>query len=235
MKLIEVQYTFDNSKLIFYFTYEGRVDFRELVRDLASVFRTRIELRQIGIRDEAKMLGGLGICGRSLCCSTFLSELGQVSIKIAKEQSLSLNSAKISGNCGRLMCCLRYEHETYEEEIRRTPPVDTMVQTADGVGVVIEIQPLAGLVKVRLLNQQENSIQVYDRDAVTPVRREDRPAEGNGKPRTENPKRSDRNQEKASVSEKKTPAAVPTPASEEAPAEISSDAAEEDSASTVES
>ena len=122
MKLIEAEYTFDNSKLLFYFSAEARVDFRELVKDLASVFHTRIELRQIGIRDEAKILGGLGICGRPFCCSSFLSDFVQVSIKMAKEQNLSLNSAKISGTCGRLMCCLRYEHESYEEEIARTPP-----------------------------------------------------------------------------------------------------------------
>ena len=134
MKLVEAEYTFDNSKLLFYFASENRVDFRDLVKDLASVFRTRIELRQIGIRDEAKMLGGLGVCGRPFCCASFLSDFVQVSIKMAKEQNLSLNSSKISGTCGRLMCCLRYEHETYEEEIARTPPVDSTVKTADGVG-----------------------------------------------------------------------------------------------------
>lgn len=167
MKLIDAQYTFDNTKLLFYFTSSGRVDFRELVKDLASVFRTRIELRQIGIRDEAKMVGGLGICGRPLCCSIFLTDFGQVSIKMAKEQNLSLNSAKISGICGRLMCCLRYEHETYEYEIKRTPPVDTLVRTVDGVGTVTEISPLQGTIKVRLAATPEVPPKSYKRDEVT--------------------------------------------------------------------
>ena len=131
MKLIDVQYAFDNSKLLFYFTADGRVDFRDLVKDLASTFRTRIELRQIGIRDEAKMLGGLGACGRPLCCSTFLSDFVQVSIRMAKEQNLSLNSGKISGCCGRLMCCLQYEYSTYASESAKTPPVDSLVKTAN--------------------------------------------------------------------------------------------------------
>ena len=166
MKLIDAQYTFDNSKLLFYFTSSGRVDFRELVKDLASVFRTRIELRQIGIRDEAKMVGGLGICGRPLCCSKFLTDFGQVSIKMAKEQNLSLNSAKISGICGRLMCCLRYEHDTYEYEIKRTPPVDTLVRTVDGVGTVTEISPLQGTIKVRLAATPEVQPKSYKREDV---------------------------------------------------------------------
>lgn len=166
MKLIDAQYTFDNSKLLFYFTSAGRVDFRELVKDLASVFRTRIELRQIGIRDEAKMMGGLGMCGRPLCCSVFLSDFCQVSIKMAKEQNFSLNSSKISGICGRLMCCLRFEHETYEYEIKRTPPVDSLVQTPDGNGIVIENSPLAGTVKVRLSVTPEVAPKVYHRDDV---------------------------------------------------------------------
>lgn len=163
MKLVDAEYTFDNSKLLFYFSSDGRVDFRELARDLASVFRTRIELRQIGIRDEAKMMGGLGICGRPLCCSTFLSDFGQVSIKMAKEQSLSLNSAKISGTCGRLMCCLRYEYGTYAEEIAKTPRVDSQVETPDGPGVVTEISPLAGLVKVRLQKDPDQPPRLYHR------------------------------------------------------------------------
>ncbi len=171
MKLIEAQYTFDNSKLLFYFTSAGRVDFRDLVKDLASVFRTRIELRQIGIRDEAKMMGGLGLCGRPLCCSVFLSDFCQVSIKMAKEQNFSLNSSKISGMCGRLMCCLRFEHETYEYEIKRTPPVDALVQTPDGNGVVIENSPLVGTVKVRLLVTPEVAPKVYHRDDVVVLQR----------------------------------------------------------------
>ncbi len=165
MKLIDVEYTFDNSKLLFYFTAEGRVDFRELVKDLAAVFRTRIELRQIGIRDETKLLGGIGICGRPFCCKTFLSDFVQVSIKMAKEQNLSLNSAKISGACGRLMCCLRYEYDTYQEEIRRTPKTDQIVATPDGDGTVIEVQPLAGLVRVRFAGSDKPP-KVFHRDDV---------------------------------------------------------------------
>ena len=166
MKLIDAQYTFDNSKLLFYFTSAGRVDFRELVKDLASLFRTRIELRQIGIRDEAKLMGGLGMCGRPLCCTLFLSDFGQVSIKMAKEQNLSLNSAKISGICGRLMCCLRYEYETYEYEIKRTPPVDSTVKTPDGIGTVTEIFPLSGKIKVRLSTSPDPPQKTYHRDDV---------------------------------------------------------------------
>lgn len=166
MKLVDVEYTFDNSKLLFYFTSAGRVDFRELVKDLASVFRTRIELRQIGIRDEAKLMGGLGVCGRPLCCASFLSDFVQVSIKMAKEQNLSLNSTKISGTCGRLMCCLRYEHDTYEAEIKLTPPVDSVVKTEDGTGTVIETSPLAGLIKVRLNDKADVAPKYYHRDAV---------------------------------------------------------------------
>ncbi len=155
MNLVEAEYTFDNSKLLFYFTSDGRVDFRELVKDLASVFRTRIELRQIGIRDEAKLLGGLGVCGRPFCCASFLSDFVQVSIKMAKEQNFSLNSAKISGACGRLMCCLRYEHETYEDAIKHTPPVGSTVKTPSGVGIVVETSPLAGQIKVKLDDKPE--------------------------------------------------------------------------------
>ena len=169
MKLIDVQYAFDNSKLLFYFSSDGRVDFRELVKDLASVFRTRIELRQIGIRDEAKMLGGIGSCGRILCCSTFLPDFAQVSIKMAKEQGLSLNSAKISGMCGRLMCCLHFEAETYSEEIRRTPAVDSQVKTEDGIGTVISINPLAGTIRVVLKDSPDTPPKQYHRSQVTPL------------------------------------------------------------------
>lgn len=171
MKLVEAQYTFDNSKLLFYFTSSGRVDFRELVKDLAGVFRTRIELRQIGIRDEAKIMGGLGACGRPLCCTTFLSDFVQVSIKMAKEQNLSLNSGKISGCCGRLMCCLQYEYSTYEEEGAKTPSVDSKVKTPDGVGVVTESNPLAGTVKVRLEAHPEVAPKSFHRDQVTVISR----------------------------------------------------------------
>ena len=161
MSLVAVEYTFDNSKLIFYFTCESRVDFRELVKDLASTFRTRIELRQIGIRDEAKMMGGLGVCGRKYCCAGFLTDFVQVSIKMAKEQNFSLNSSKVSGACGRLMCCLRYEHEVYEEAIKVTPPVNSVVKTADGVGVVIETKPLAGQIKVKLNDNDKDAPKFY--------------------------------------------------------------------------
>ncbi len=161
MKLVGAEYTFDNSKLIFYFTCESRVDFRELVRDLASTFRTRIELRQIGIRDEAKMLGGIGVCGRKLCCANFLSDFVQVSIKMAKEQNFSLNSSKVSGACGRLMCCLRYEHETYEEAIKLTPPNGSVVKTPEGDGVVVETKPLAGQIKVRLNDNEKDSTKLF--------------------------------------------------------------------------
>ncbi|MBO5939412.1 MAG: stage 0 sporulation family protein [Clostridia bacterium] len=166
MKLIDAQYTFDNSKLLFYFTSAGRVDFRDLVKDLAGVFRTRIELRQIGIRDEAKLMGGMGPCGRSLCCTRFLSDFGQVSIKMAKEQNLSLNSAKISGICGRLMCCLRYEQATYEYEIKRTPPIGATVRTPDGLGTVTETSPLVGTVKVRLSATPEVPPKTYRREEL---------------------------------------------------------------------
>ena len=161
MSLVAAEYTFDNSKLTFYFTCETRVDFRELVKDLASTFKTRIELRQIGIRDEAKMMGGLGICGRKYCCAGFLTDFVQVSIKMAKEQNFSLNSSKASGTCGRLMCCLRYEHEVYEEAIRKLPASGSIVETKDGVGVVVEITPLAELLKVRLNEKEKEQPKLY--------------------------------------------------------------------------
>ena len=150
MKLVSVEYTFDGSKILFYFTADGRVDFRELVKDLASVFKTRIELRQVGVRDEAKMLGGLGICGREFCCSRFLNDFKPVTIKMAKEQSLSLNPVKISGTCGRLMCCLGYEEEAYEHLNRITPRPGAVVKTPHGKGVVTERSILTGKLKVRL-------------------------------------------------------------------------------------
>jgi len=150
MNLVDVECTFDNSKLLFYFTADGRVDFRELVKDLASVFRTRIELRQIGVRDEAKVLGGLGICGRPLCCASFLDDFQPVSINMAKQQNLSLNPTKISGTCGRLMCCLKYEQEAYEELARVTPRIDSTVQTPDGIGVVLSNAMLRGQCTVQL-------------------------------------------------------------------------------------
>ncbi len=172
MKLIEAEYTFDNSKLIFYYSAESRVDFRELAKDLASIFRTRIELRQIGTRDEAKMIGGLGICGRPFCCSSFLQDFMQISIKMAKEQNLSLNSSKISGTCGKLMCCLRYELEVYNEEQRLTPPNNATVKTPDGIGTVISSSPLAGTVKVRLKSETEETVRQFHRDELTVIPKE---------------------------------------------------------------
>ncbi len=150
MRLIDVEYTFDNKKVIFYFTADGRVDFRELVKSLASIFRMRIELRQIGVRDEAKLINGIGPCGRTLCCATFLGEFHPVSIKMAKDQDLSLNPAKISGVCGRLMCCLKYEHDTYEEILARMPVEGMWVKTPMGRGVVVATSTLSELVKVKV-------------------------------------------------------------------------------------
>lgn len=166
MKLIEVEYTFDNSKILFYFTSDGRVDFRELVKDLASVFRTRIELRQIGVRDESKMLGGFGICGRPFCCNTFLGDFEPVSIKMAKEQGLSLNPVKISGTCGRLMCCLKYEQDAYEHLLRHTPKVGALVETAEGRGVVIDNNLITGMLKVRLDRRPEAAPMIVERHDV---------------------------------------------------------------------
>lgn len=166
MKLVDVEYTFDGSKILFYFTADGRVDFRELVKDLASVFRTRIELRQIGVRDESKMLGGFGICGRPFCCSTFLSEFQPVSIKMAKEQGLSLNPTKISGTCGRLMCCLKYEHNAYEYLLKITPHKGSIVKTKDGKGKVVDCNLLRGYIKVALDSRPDAAPVVYDRKDV---------------------------------------------------------------------
>ncbi len=177
MKLIDVEYTFDNNKILFYFTADGRVDFRELVKDLVAVLKTRIELRQIGVRDEAKMLGGLGICGREFCCSTFLGEFQPVSIKMAKEQGLSLNPTKISGTCGRLMCCLKYEQNAYEDLLKTTPRQGSSVQTPDGRGIVVDVSLLTGMLKVNL----EKNIgtlgppTVFHRDQVKRIRDENKP------------------------------------------------------------
>lgn len=172
MKLIDTEYTFDNNKILFYFTADGRIDFRELVKDLASVFKTRIELRQIGVRDETKVLGGMGICGRALCCHTFLSEFAPVSIKMAKEQNLSLNPTKISGVCGRLMCCLKNEEETYEELNRRLPNVGDYVTTDDGYkGEVHSVNVLRQLVKVVVDTGDEKEIMEYHVDQLRFKRR----------------------------------------------------------------
>jgi cell fate regulator YaaT (PSP1 superfamily) len=153
MKLVDVEYTFDRNKIVFYFTAEGRVDFRNLVKDLASIFRTRIELRQIGVRDEAKMLGGIGPCGRMLCCSTFLGDFEPVSIKMAKDQNLSLNPSKISGLCGRLMCCLKYENDDYEEAKALMPDIGTRIQTPEGPGKVVGLNLLERLLQVSMVEQ----------------------------------------------------------------------------------
>lgn len=169
MKLVEVECTFDNSKLLFYFTAENRVDFRELVKDLASVFRTRIELRQIGVRDEAKLLGGLGICGREFCCKGYLGDFQPVSIKMAKEQGLSLNPAKISGACGRLMCCLAYEQKSYEYLNSITPQPGSVVRTPDGEGTVLEANVVAGTLKVRS-NVESLAPKIYKRSECTYLR-----------------------------------------------------------------
>ncbi len=170
MKLVDVEYTFDNSKVIFYFTADGRVDFRELVKDLAAIFRTRIELRQIGVRDEAKMLGGLGICGRPFCCSQFLGEFVPVSVKMAKEQGLSLNPTKISGTCGRLMCCLKYEQDGYEELIRTTPRVGSGVRTPDGNGTVVDINLMTGMLTVKMDDAPEGAPQTFHKSVVKRIR-----------------------------------------------------------------
>ena len=167
LKLVSVEYTFDNSKIIFYFTANGRVDFRELVKDLASVFKMRIELRQIGVRDEAKMLGGLGSCGRPICCGAFLGDFQPVSIKMAKEQNLSLNPTKISGLCGRLMCCLKYEQDTYEATLKRIPKVGKDIVTPDGVGVIAEINAIKERVKVRIRTADDTfDVREYSIDEV---------------------------------------------------------------------
>lgn len=166
MKLIDVEYTFDNNKVIFYFTADGRVDFRELVKDLATIFKTRIELRQIGVRDEAKMIGGLGPCGRTMCCSSFLGDFASVSIKMAKEQNLSLNPTKISGICGRLMCCLNYEQSTYEDIRKRLPKVGSQVETEDGTGVVILNSTVKESVRVKIKIGEEEIIQDFKIETV---------------------------------------------------------------------
>ena len=167
MKLIDVEYTFDNNKVLFYFTADGRIDFRELVKDLAAVFKTRIELRQIGVRDETKILGGIGICGRPLCCHSYLSEFAPVSIKMAKEQNLSLNPAKISGVCGRLMCCLKNEQETYEYLNRKLPALGDTVITPDGIkGEVHSVNVLRQLVKVMVNINDEKELREYPVDEL---------------------------------------------------------------------
>ena len=192
MKLIDVEYTFDNSKIIFYFTADGRIDFRELVKDLAGIFRMRIELRQVGVRDEARMLGGIGECGRSLCCHQWLGRFNPVSIKMAKTQGLSLNPAKISGICGRLMCCLKFENDTYCELCRGMPKTGEYVETQDGLALVIDTSVLKQEVRVRHVLEPDSStlpgeinlsddITIYAKEAVFPSARDGREQEGSGR------------------------------------------------------
>lgn len=181
MKLVEVEYTFDASKVLFYFTADGRVDFRDLVKDLAAIFKVRIELRQIGVRDETKTIGSIGVCGRSLCCSGFLGEFEPVSIKMAKEQGLSLNPTKISGACGRLMCCLKYEQECYEELLRITPRVGAIVKTPDGKGEVESVNLLRGLVKVKIEDNKEKALQEYPVKKIKILRNSHKQEEKNEK------------------------------------------------------
>ncbi len=156
MHLTDVEYKFDNSKILFYFTADGRIDFRELVKDLAAIFKTRIELRQIGVRDEVKRIGGNGVCGRELCCCSFLGDFETVSIKMAKEQNISLNPAKISGNCGRLMCCLKYEQDVYEDKLKRLPKIGSTVKTADGKGVIDSVETLKEIVRVKFKDEDDS-------------------------------------------------------------------------------
>lgn len=170
MKLIDVEYKYDGSKLIFYFTAEGRIDFRELVKDLAAVFRTRIELRQIGVRDEVKRMGGNGMCGRELCCASFLGNFETVSIKMAKEQNISLNPSKISGNCGRLMCCLKYEQNVYEEKLARLPKIGAIVKTEDGTGEVCSVETLKEVIRVKFDDGEETFFKKYDAKDIVVIK-----------------------------------------------------------------
>ena len=171
MTLTDVEYKFDNSKILFYFTADGRIDFRELVKDLAYIYKTRIELRQIGVRDEVKRIGGNGICGRELCCCSFLSDFETVSIKMAKQQNISLNPAKISGNCGRLMCCLKYEQEVYEEKASRLPSIGTIVKTEDGTGEICNVETLKERVRVKFKDGDETFFKNYLAKDVTILKR----------------------------------------------------------------
>lgn len=170
MVLTEVECKFDNSKILFYFTADGRIDFRDLVRDLAAIYKTRIELRQIGVRDEVKRIGGNGVCGRELCCCTFLSDFETVSIKMAKEQNISLNPSKISGNCGRLMCCLKYENEVYEEKLQHLPNVGAIVKTEDGEGEVDNIEILKEKLRVKFKNEDGFTYKKYDAKDVKVIK-----------------------------------------------------------------
>ena len=170
MTLTDVEYKFDNTKILFYFTADGRVDFRDLVKDLAAIYKTRIELRQIGVRDEVKRIGGNGVCGRELCCCSFLSDFETVSIKMAKEQNISLNPSKISGNCGRLMCCLKYEQEVYEDKLKKLPNIGAIVKTTDGKGEVDGVETLKELVRVRFKDGELIKFKKYNVDEITVIK-----------------------------------------------------------------
>ncbi|MGN1301752.1 MAG: stage 0 sporulation family protein [Clostridia bacterium] len=171
MKLMDVEYKFDKSKLLFFFTADGRIDFRDLVKDLAAIFKTRIELRQIGVRDEVRRLGGNGVCGRELCCCSFLGNFDTVTIKMAKEQNVSLNPSKISGNCGRLMCCLKYEQEVYEDKLKKLPGIGSIVQTEDGKGEVCGVETLKERIKVKFKDGDETFFKRYDLKDVKVIKR----------------------------------------------------------------
>jgi len=170
MNLTEVEYKFDNSKILFYFTADGRIDFRELVKELAAIFKTRIELRQIGVRDEVKKIGGNGVCGRELCCCSFLGNFETVSIKMAKEQNMSLNPSKISGNCGRLMCCLKYEQDVYEDKLKRLPKLGALVKTEDGEGMVDSIETLKEIIRVKFKDGDDTFYKKYPASEVKILR-----------------------------------------------------------------
>lgn len=182
MKLIDSEYTFDRNKLLFYFTADGRIDFRELVKDLAAIYKTRIELRQIGVRDEVRKIGGNGVCGRELCCCSFLNNFDMVSIKMAKEQSASLNPSKISGNCGRLMCCLKYEQEVYEDKIKKLPKVGSIVKTEDGEGTVVTQEVLKEAIKVQFRKDDITTYKTYPAKDVKVIKN----ASGNDKDSIDN-------------------------------------------------
>lgn len=170
MRIIDVECTFDRKKILFYFSADGKVDFRNLVKDLASNLKTRIELRQIGVRDQSKILGGVGICGQSFCCSTFLNDFGTVSIKMAKEQGLSLNPIKLSGTCGRLMCCLQYEQDVYDDLVKCTPIVGTRVSTVDGEGEIVDVNLLTGFLKVLLQDEKKSIPQIYHKSDIKVIK-----------------------------------------------------------------
>ena len=178
MTLTDVEYKFDNSKILFYFTADGRIDFRDLVKDLAAIYKTRIELRQIGVRDEVKRIGGNGVCGRELCCCTFLSDFETVSIKMAKEQNLSLNPSKISGNCGRLMCCLKYENDVYEEKAEKLPKVGAIVKTEDGVGEVESVETLKEQLRVKFKDDEVVTYKKYNAKDVLIIKDVEEETEG---------------------------------------------------------